>query len=66
LYPTNTGADVTTRVDPDSQRLLDRYRSESMEADADVMGELSDGSGGTFYHNNNDLEGGLRDTDLRA
>lgn len=60
LYTTNTGADVTTRVDPDSQRLLDRYRSESMEADADVMGELSDGSGGTFYHNNNDLEGGLR------
>jgi len=60
LYTTNTGADVTTRVDPDSQRLLDRYRSESMEADADVMGELSDGSGGTFYHNHNDLEGGLR------
>jgi hypothetical protein len=47
-------------VDEASQRLIDRYRRDSMDANADVMGELADGTGGTFYHNNNDLEAGLR------
>jgi VWFA-related protein len=60
LYTTNEGAEVTTRVDPDSQRLIDQYRRASMDANADVMAELADGTGGTFYHNNNDLEAGLR------
>jgi VWFA-related protein len=60
LYTTNVGAEVTTRVDEASQRLIDQYRRESMDANADVMGELTDGTGGTFYHNNNDLEAGLR------
>jgi len=31
-----------------------------MEADSQVMEELADGTGGTFYHNNNDLEAGLK------
>jgi len=31
-----------------------------MAANADVMGELADGTGGSFYHNNNDLEAGFR------
>ena len=31
-----------------------------MDANADFMEELADGTGGTFYHNNNDLEAGLR------
>jgi VWFA-related protein len=60
LYTTNVGADVTTRVDPASQRLIDRYRSESMEANSDVMEELADGTGGNFFHNNNDLEAGFK------
>jgi len=60
LYTTNVGAEVTTRVDEASQRLIDRYRRDSMDANADVMGELADGTGGTFYRNNNDLEAGLR------
>jgi VWFA-related protein len=60
LYTTNEGAEVTTRVDEASQRLIDQYRRESMDANADVMAELADGTGGTFYHNNNDLEAGLR------
>jgi len=60
LYTTNVGAEVTTRVDEASQRLIDRYRRGSMDANADVMEELADGTGGTFYHNNNDLEAGLR------
>jgi VWFA-related protein len=60
LYTTNTGAEVTTRVDPASQRLMDRYHRDSMDANADVMDELADGTGGTFYHNSNDLEAGPR------
>jgi VWFA-related protein len=59
LYTTNVGAEVTTRVDEASQRLINQYRHESMDANADVMEELADGTGGIFY-NNNDLEAGLR------
>jgi len=33
---------------------------ESARENADVMAELADGTGGTFFHNNNDLEGGLQ------
>jgi VWFA-related protein len=60
LYTTNQGAEATVRVDQDTQRLDDRYRRESLAANADVMEELADGTGGTFYHNNNDLEAGFR------
>jgi VWFA-related protein len=60
LYTTNVGSDVTTRVDPASQRLINQYHQASMEADSEVMEELADGTGGTFYHNNNDIEAGLK------
>ena len=33
---------------------------ESMAFNEDVMAELAEGTGGTFFHNNNDLEGGLK------
>jgi VWFA-related protein len=34
--------------------------SDSMTLTEDVMAELADGTGGTFFHNSNDLEGGLQ------
>ena len=34
--------------------------SETMSLNEDVMSELADGTGGTFFHNSNDLEGGLK------
>jgi len=37
----------------------DRQRS-SMKMSENVMAELADGTGGTFFHNSNDLEAGLR------
>jgi len=37
-----------------------QYRADSMNFDEDVMSELADGTGGTYFHNSNDLEGGLR------
>ena len=33
---------------------------EAMQANADVMAELADGTGGIFVHSTNDLTGGLR------
>lgn len=35
------------------------YHRESAELSESVMGELADGTGGTFFHNSNDLQGGL-------
>jgi VWFA-related protein len=31
-----------------------------MSADEDVMAELADATGGTYFHNSNDLSGGFR------
>jgi VWFA-related protein len=36
------------------------YSRESGERAGNVLGELADGTGGTYFHNSNDLEGGLR------
>jgi VWFA-related protein len=60
LYTTNLAAEVANRVDPASQRLLNQYHEQSKDADSEVMEELADGTGGTFFHNNNDLEGGMK------
>jgi VWFA-related protein len=38
----------------------DTYRLQEASAQADPMAELADGTGGTFFHNNNDLEEGFR------
>jgi len=35
------------------------YHRESLERAENVLGELADGTGGTFFHNSNDLQGGL-------
>ncbi|HTB14968.1 MAG TPA: VWA domain-containing protein [Bryobacteraceae bacterium] len=39
-----------------------RYQTEAALAEGDVLGELADGTGGTFFHNNNDLLEGFRQT----
>ncbi len=39
-----------------------RYQSEAALAEGEVLGELADGTGGTFFHNNNDLTEGFRQT----
>jgi VWFA-related protein len=36
-----------------------RYRRESANADGDVMQDLAEGTGGTFFHGNNDLRAGF-------
>ncbi len=37
-----------------------QYHRDTMQLDEDVMAELADGTGGTFFHNSNDLEGGFK------
>jgi len=37
-----------------------RDRADDMSLNEDVMAELADGTGGTFFHNGNDLENGLK------
>jgi VWFA-related protein len=39
---------------------LEEYRRNSMRMAEEAMGELADGTGGTFFHNNNDLDAGFK------
>jgi VWFA-related protein len=36
------------------------YRIAAQFAQSDILGQLADGTGGTFFHNRNDLDAGLR------
>jgi hypothetical protein len=42
-----------------AQQLISQYYHESAMATEDVLAELADGTGGTFFHNNNDLNDGF-------
>jgi VWFA-related protein len=61
LYTTAT--DATERGEQSTYALITGYESQthrdSMSLDEDVMAEFADGTGGTFFHNSNDLSGGL-------
>lgn len=37
-----------------------QYHADQMNFNEDVMSEFADGTGGTFFHNNNDLDAGLK------
>ena len=37
-----------------------QYHSDTMSLNEDVMAELANGTGGTYFHNSNDLEGGFK------
>ena len=43
-----------------SLQLQTGYRRESMSVAENAMGELTDGTGGTFFHNSNDLGAGFK------
>jgi VWFA-related protein len=62
LYTTEI--DASERGGSSAQDLMTgqhaQYHSETMTLDGDVMSELADGTGGTFFHNSNDLGGGLK------
>jgi VWFA-related protein len=59
-----TGLDASERGTTTAKALITgsefQYHSDSMSLNEDVMAELADGTGGTFFHNSNDLDGGLQ------
>jgi VWFA-related protein len=62
LYIVGTGTDISARLpsSPQSANLITQYAVASASANADVMAELADATGGTFFHNNNDLAEGFK------
>jgi VWFA-related protein len=47
---------------PAFQSLKEAYDREAASAQGDVLGEMASGTGGVFFHNNNDLDQGFRQT----
>ena len=60
LYVSEIGASERGGASALSTRLKSEYRRNSMSANENVMAELADATGGTYFHNNNDLESGFR------
>jgi VWFA-related protein len=59
LYVTMRDASDGGGGSPLDARIQDQYRRASMTENESVMAELADGTGGTYFHSNNDLEAGL-------
>ena len=59
LFTTNMDASQQGAYSIANQTLLEQYYRENATATEDVLAELADGTGGLFYHNNNDLVGGF-------
>jgi VWFA-related protein len=57
LYTTNLTASETVVGSP---LLQSEYRSDAMRTAENPMAELANGTGGTFFHNSNDLDAGFK------
>jgi hypothetical protein len=63
LYTLDTGIDGSQgQFNGASANQKNRYQRESALAEEDVLAEVAEGTGGTFFHNNNDYLAGLRST----
>jgi VWFA-related protein len=60
LYTLEIDASERTRGSAQTSRLKSEYHRDTMSLSENVMAELADGTGGTYFHNSNDLEGGLK------
>jgi VWFA-related protein len=60
LYTTNLGASERSKLTAEANRTEAQYHVDSMGLNEEVMVEFADSTGGTFFHNSNDLEGGLQ------
>jgi len=67
LYALVPGGDASQRpgVSPDAEILKSNFRSQEALVQNDILAELAEGTGGTFFHNNNDLDEGFRRVDAR-
>jgi VWFA-related protein len=59
LYTTNVEASQQGAGSSLAARLQTQYLQASMTSSEMVMAELADGTGGTYFHNNNNLEAGI-------
>jgi len=59
LYNTDLKAGDRTSGSGNTDRLLDEYRRVGATQSEEAMSALAAGTGGTFFHNSNDLNGGL-------
>lgn len=63
LYTVISGGDASTpsnNFNASTQMLKNRYATESQSIEGDILGEFAEGTGGTWFHNNNDLPAGLK------
>jgi VWFA-related protein len=59
LFTTEMDASQQGASSQAAQRLISQHYRESAVATEDVLAELADGTGGTFFHNSNDLNEGF-------
>jgi VWFA-related protein len=59
LYTTNMDASEAGIGGPMANQMKNTLKANGMTTNEDVMAELADATGGTFFHNSNDLAGGL-------
>jgi len=62
LYTPDMGDISSPNIDPPKiAGYKSTYRVEAQSAQEDVLAQLADGTGGTFFHNRNDVNEGLRE-----
>lgn len=60
LYTDLPDVSETRSIGPKAAGVIQEYRIAELQADSDIMADLADATGGTFFHNNNDLSEGFR------
>jgi len=61
LYTIVPGGDASqATIDVTAAAMKTRYQMDSALAQADLLAELTEGTGGSFFHNSNDLDAGLK------
>jgi len=60
LYSTEPDASARGAYTPRNEIYRSQSRPLEMSLNEDIMAELADGTGGTFFHDSNDLQGGFK------
>ena len=60
LYTTEIDASEMIKGSAQTAQLKSEYRRNTMSLNENVMAELAHGTGGNYFHNSNDLEGGFK------
>jgi VWFA-related protein len=60
LYTDMPDVSETRNPSPTTAGKLQQYHTAELEFDSDILADFADATGGTFFHNNNDLDEGFR------